>query len=503
MKIKKTLKQNAQFWIAPLMVLWICGCAVGPDFRVPDAPSMDRYTKTGLPEKTIASDAKGGSEQRFIIGRDISREWWTLFHSAALDELMRTALAENPSVALAEARLRAARENRAAQFGSFFPAVDAGASIGRQRISAASLGQSGADSATFSLLNASIGVSYTLDIFGGLRRQLEALDALVEYQSYQLEGAYLILTSNIITSALLSASLRKQTRATLEIIDFQTQQLNLVKERYDLGAVARAEVLAQQSQLAQTEAALPVLEKNLSLVRHQLAVLVGKAPSEIDLPEFDFETMSLPEELPVSLPSTLVRQRPDIKAAEALLHQASAQVGVATANLYPKITLTGSYGVVSNSLGDLFNSQSIIWNIGAGLLQPVFHGGTLRAQRRAALAVYDQSLAQYRLTILQSFQNVADALRSLEIDAVALKAQVKAEQAAREALELTRKQYELGAVSYPLLLNAQQQYQVAYINLVQAQSARFADTAALFAALGGGWWQGRIDRENISSLSQE
>ncbi len=495
MKMKKVVKQSAQLWITPLFFLWICACAVGPDFKVPDAPSVDRYTRTKLPEKTITSATKGGMEQKFIVGRDISREWWTLFHSDALDQLIRQALQENPSVVIAQARLREARENRAAQFGSFFPSVDAGASVSRQRVSGAALGQSGADSTTFSLLNASIGVSYTLDIFGGLRRQLEALDALVEYQSYQLEGAYLILTSNIVTSAMLEASLRKQARATREIIDFQTQQLKLIKERYNLGAVALADVLAQQSQLAQTEAVLPVLEKNLSLVRHQLAVLVGKAPGEIDLPEFDLETMSLPQELPISLPSTLVRQRPDIKAAEAVLHQASAQVGVATANLYPKVTLSGSYGVVSNSLGDLFNGQSIIWNIGAGLLQPVFRGGTLRAQRRAAVAVYDQTLAQYRLTILQSFQNVADALRSLEIDAVALDAQVKAEQAARESLELTRKQYELGAVSYPFLLNAQQQYQAAYINLVQAQSARFADTTALFVALGGGWWN---DTSNVS-----
>jgi len=503
MKRSKTIHQAGQLLFASLIFFWLHGCAVGPDFKVPDAPSVDRYTKTELPERTIASDTAGGMEQKFIIGRDISRQWWTLFQSDALDQLIRQALEENPSVALAQARLREARENRAAQFGSFFPSVDAGASISRQRVSGASLGQSGADSTTFSLLNASIGVSYTLDIFGGLRRQLEALDALVEYQTYQLEGAYLILTSNIVTSAMLEASLRKQTRATRDIIDFQTQQLKLVRQRYDLGAVALADVLAQQAQLAQTEAALPILEKNLSLVRHQLAVLIGKAPSETDLPEFDFETMSLPQELPVSLPSTLVRQRPDIKAAEAVLHQASAQVGVATANLYPKITLSGSYGVVSNSLGDLFNSQSVIWNIGAGLLQPVFHGGTLRAQRRAAIAVYDQSLAQYRLTVLQSFQNVADALRSLEIDAAALKAQVKAEQAARESLELTRKQYELGAVSYPFLLNAQQQYQLAYISLVQAQSARFADTAALFVALGGGWWRDSADRKNTSYLSQE
>jgi NodT family efflux transporter outer membrane factor (OMF) lipoprotein len=287
---------------------------------------------------------------------------------------------------------------------------------------------------------------------------------------------------------MLEASLHLQLRATREIVDFQKEQLRLVEKRYEVGAVSLSDVLAQRAQLAQSQAALPALEKNLSFARHQLAVLVGKFPSEIQLPEFEFDSMSLPQELPVTMPSVLVRQRPDIRAAEAVLHSASAEIGVATANLYPRITLTGSYGFTSNSIGNLFDNGSIVWNFGAGLLQPLFYGGALTAKRRAAIAVYDQALAQYRLTVLQSFQNVADVLRALEADALTLQAQATAEMAARESLDLTQKQHQLGAVSYLALLNAQRQYQEAHIFLVQAQAARFADSAALFTALGGGWW---------------
>jgi NodT family efflux transporter outer membrane factor (OMF) lipoprotein len=290
---------------------------------------------------------------------------------------------------------------------------------------------------------------------------------------------------------MLAASLRSQLLATREIIDYQKEQLRLVEKRYDMGAVSLTDVLAQRAQLAQTQAALPVLEKNLSLSSHQLAVLVGKLPSEIQIPEFEFDSMSLPQELPVSLPSELVRQRPDIKAAEALLHAASANIGVATANLYPQITLTGSYGFTSNDIGNLIDSRSIVWNFGAGLLQPLFHGGALTAKKRAALAAYDQAVAQYRMTILQSFQNVADVLRALESDATALQAQRAAETAARGSLDLAQKQYQLGSISYLFLLDAQRQYQEAHILLVQAQAARYADTAALFTAMGGGWWNNK------------
>lgn len=338
-----------------------------------------------------------------------------------------------------------------------------------------------------------MGVSYTLDIFGGLRRQLEAVEAHVEFQKFQLEGAYLALTANIVTTAISEASLRLQIRATQDIIASQETLLNLVEKRYEAGAVPQTDVLAQRAQLAQLQTALPALEKALAQTRHQLAVLAGQLPSEMLFPKFELSDLILPQELPVSLPSVLVRQRPDIQAAEALLHASSAQVGAATADLYPKITLTGGYGFTSNIADTLFDHSSVVWNFGAGLLQPLFHGKALTAKRQAAIAVYEQALSQYRLTVLQAFQNVADVLRALETDAAELKAQAAAEKAACDLLELARQQFQAGAVSYLTLLNAQRQQQEARIGLVQAQAARFADTAALFQAMGGGWWN--RDRE--------
>jgi NodT family efflux transporter outer membrane factor (OMF) lipoprotein len=334
-----------------------------------------------------------------------------------------------------------------------------------------------------------VNVSYALDLSGGARRELEALLSQVDFQRLQLEGAYLTITSNVVTTAVKEASLRAQIRSMQDIIAAQEKQLGLVELQYRLGGATRTDVLAQRSQLAQTRATLPALNKGLSQTRHQLAVLVGKWPSESGaLPQFDLDGLQLPEELPVSLPSSLVRQRPDIRASEALLHAASAQIGVATANQYPQITLTGSYGSMATTSSDLFSGKTTVWSLGAGLLQPIFRGGALSAQRRAAVATYDQAMAQYRATVLQAFQSVADVLRALEEDANTLKAQADAEAAARDTLDLTQTQFKLGAVSYLSLLNAERQYQEARISLVQAQAARFADTAALFQALGGGWW---------------
>jgi len=280
------------------------------------------------------------------------------------------------------------------------------------------------------------------------------------------------------------------------MIAAQEEQVRLTERRLELGAGTRPELLAQQAQLAQTRTNLPPLQKELAQSRHQMAVLAGRFPAEAaTLPEFDLNALKLPEEIPLSLPSELVRQRPDVLAAEEQLHQASAQVGVATSNLFPKITLTGSFGPQAVSFADLFSSASL-WSIGANVLQPIFHGGELQARRRAANAAFEQAEAQYRVTVLQAFQNVADVLRALEMDAQALKAQAEAEQAARANLELTRSQYSLGAVNYLFLLDAERQYLQARITLAQAQAARLADTAALFQALGGGWWNRDKPRQN-------
>ena len=464
------------------------GCAVGPDFQVPKAPTTKAYTAEVLPAETEAAPGTAGEAQRFAPGKDIPQEWWTLLHSEELDKLIRQALAESPTVAAAKARLREAAENRRVQYGALFPAVDTNISASRQRISGAEFGQSDGTISVFNLYNASVNVSYSLDLFGSTRRKLEALQSQIDYQRFQLEGVYLTLTSNIVTAAVKDASLRAQIGAMKDIIEAQEMQLNVVEEQFRLGGAARSDVLAQRAQLAQTQAALPSLEKQLAQTRHQLAVLAGRPPSEASLPEFNLDDFQLPEELPVSLPSSLVRQRPDIRAAEEVLHAASAQVGVATANLYPQVTLTGSFGLEAGTVGDLFSSGASIWSLGAGLLQPIFHGGALNAQRRAAIAAYDQAAAEYRDTVLQAFQNVADVLRALAGDASTLKAQAEADAAAHDTLDLTEKQFQLGAVSYLALLNAERQYEQARLTLVQAQATRFADTAALYQALGGGWW---------------
>jgi NodT family efflux transporter outer membrane factor (OMF) lipoprotein len=468
----------------------LAGCAVGPNFQPPAAPNTRAYTATALPSETAAASVVGGTAQRFKMGEKIPDQWWMLFHSEALDRLIRRALADNPTTIAAQAALRQAQEILRAQYGStWFPSIDADLSASRQRFSGASFGQASGGGSSFELYNASVSVSYLLDIFGGARRELESLQAQVDYQRFQLLGTYLALTANIVTSAVQEASLRAQLQATQEILADQQRAYELVRRQFELGGISRADVLAQQTQLAQTRATLPPLEKALSQTRHLLAVLVGRFPEDArSLPAFDIHQMALPGELPVSLPSTLVRQRPDIQAAEALLHAASAQVGVATANLYPQITLTGSYGSETNKIGDLFSSDSVVWNFGAGLVQPLFHGGELNAKRRAAVAAFDQALALYRQTVLQAFLNVADVLRALESDARTLKAQFEAETAAKDTLALTKKQFQLGAVSYLSLLDAQRQYQQVRISLIQAQAARFADTAALFQAVGTGEW---------------
>lgn len=474
---------------ALLIAALVAGCAVGPEFRRPDAPAVASYTAGALPGETSAAPVAGGAPQRFATGENIPAQWWALFRSEPLDRLIRQALADSPTLAAAQATLHVAEENRRAQFGALLPSIDGNASARRQKISGASFGQQGSSISPFTLYDASVSVSYALDLFGGTRRELEALQAEVDYQRFQLEGAWLTLTANLVTTAVQEGALRAQIRATREIVAAEEQQLELVERQFQLGGASRPDVLAQQAQLAQTRATLPPLEKQLAQARHRLAVLAGRFPGEAGgLPEFDLDRLELPRELPVSLPSSLVRQRPDIRAAEELLHAASARIGVATANLYPQLTLTGSVGTEATRFRDLFGAGTSVWGLGAGLLQPLFRGGALTARRRASIAAYDQAGALYRETVLEAFQNVADVLRALDMDAQTLKAQADAEAAARAALDLAREQFRLGAASYLTLLNAERQHQQARIGLVQAQAVRFADSAALFQALGGGWW---------------
>ncbi|MEO8123601.1 MAG: efflux transporter outer membrane subunit [Burkholderiales bacterium] len=470
--------------VASLGVL-LSACAVGPDFKVPDAPGLAddaRAYNPPTPPQPAASAA-----QRLTLGQDVPALWWQLFESPALDELMRSALEHSPTLAAAQAALRQAQELYDADAGNtLYPQVNGKLGVARAKASQAS---GGPDAGVFNLFNASVNVSYTFDIFGATKRGLEGLGAQIDYQRFQVEAAYLSLSANIVTTAILEASLRAQLQATHEIIDSQTRALSLVRTRAELGAIALQPVLAQQTQLAQAQATVPALEKALGQTRHQLALLAGRLPGDDGLPEFTLESLHLPRELPLSLPSALVRQRPDIQASEALLHVASAQVGVATANLYPQITLSASAGYDSLTLGKLFSGGSPVWTLGGQLLAPLFNGGALRAQQRAAEAAYDQALSQYQQTVLGAFRNVADALRALESDASALQAQLNADALARQSLALIDRQVALGALDLLAQLNAQLAVQQTRISLVQAQAARYADTAALFQALGGGWWQ--------------
>ena len=468
-------------------VLALASCAVGPDFKPPAAPAVDAYTPAPMPQQTVSAPGAAGAAQSFAVGQDIPAQWWRIFHSEALDGLIRASLVQSPNLAAAQAALRVAQETLKAQTGALlYPNV--GAELGVTRETANLFSPVAPSSSLLTLYNASVNVSYKLDVFGASRRELEGLSAGVDYQRFQVEAAYLALTSNLVTTAIKEASLRAQLQATREVLAAQERQLAIIEKQFAAGAVARSTVLVQRTQVAQTRATVPPLEKFLAQTRHQLSVYAGKLPSESGMPEFQLDSLQLPTDLPVSLPSSLVRQRPDIQASEALLHAASAQIGVATANLYPQITLSGGIGSAALQAGNLFGSGSGIWSVAAGLLQPIFNGGSLTAKRRAAIAAYDQAAAQYRETVLTAFQNVADSLRALDLDASTLKAQADAESLARESLELATRQYRLGALSYLVLLDAQRAYHLARVGLVQAQSVRYADTAALFQALGGGWW---------------
>lgn len=467
----------------------IGGCASSPTLRAPQVPNVSTYTGSSLPDSTVGADVAGGAEQKFIVGRDIPAEWWQVFHSDALDGLVRDALSANPGLAAAQSTLKAAWQNYLAVRGTTLrPTVDAGVSGKRQRITGALFGQPQFPANVFNLFDASVAVGYTLNLGGGIRSQLAVGKSQVRYQCFELEGAYLALTANVVTTAVREASLRAQIRASTEIVQIEQAQLDGMQQQLDAGTIIVTDVLAQRALLAQSRAVLPGLTEALEQTRHRLAVLAGKPPNDTTLPQFALDDLDLPQELPVSLPATLLMQRPDLLSSEALLEQAAAGVGVATANLFPRVTLSSGLGSEPTDLRDLFASSSSVYNVGAALLQPLFHGRALRAKQAAAVDAYDQAVALYEQTVLHALQNVADALRAVEGDAETLRAQSEAEVAARASLDGASERFRLGAVSSLALLTAQRDYQQTRLALAQAQAARYADTAALFAALGGGWW---------------
>ncbi len=460
--------------------LALAGCTLGPDFFRPTPPGITGYTAEPLPPETASADTIAGDAQRFLQDTDVPGQWWSLFRSPVLDGLVDQALRANPDIDAAQATLRQAHENYLAQEGSFFPQVNGSGSFGRQQLT--TTGKS------FDLFNASVSVSYLVDVFGQVRRSVEASGALEENSRFQLEATYLTLTSNVITAAIQEASLSAQIAALQDIITAQAQELDLLNQQFELGAVARGDVLQQQSQLAATQASLPPVQKQLEQTRNTISILTGRFPSEDQIPNLQLTDLQLPQDLPLSLPSKLIEQRPDIRASEALLHNASANIGVATANLFPQFTVTGSLNDNANQLGNFFNGANTGWSLLAGFTAPIFRGGTLRAQERAAYDTFDRTAAQYRGTVLNAFANVANVLAALQLDAENVKTQLFAEQTAEQSLEITQERFQAGAIAYLSLLDAQRTYQQARIALVIAQANRFADTVALFQALGGGWW---------------
>jgi len=467
----------------------LSACAVGPNYKPPAAPQTPGFVAPGtLPAATASTAGSGGEAQNFVADLDIPGQWWTLFQSAPLNALIERGLANSPTLAAARASLLQAKETVAAERGSYFPALSAAASATRQSEPGAALGLPEVGSLMYTLDSATLNISYTLDAFGGVRRQVEALGAQAEYEQFSLEAAYLTLTANIVTAAITEASLRAQIDANESIAASQRRQLDITQRRVTAGGASRADVLQQQTTLQSTLAMLPTLRAQLEQQRNLLAAYVGDLPADYSGPQFTLESLHLPTELPVSVPSKFVEQRPDVREYAALLHEYTAQIGVATANMLPQITLTGSYGGEAGSFSNIFTSGANIWSVAASLTQPLFKGGQLLHQRRAAIAAAQEADANYRSTVITAFQNVSDTLHALQADADTLAAQDLAERTAAESLKLVQAQYQSGAASYLQVLTSEQSYQTAAVALVKARAQRYADTAALFQALGGGWW---------------
>ncbi|MGE8632581.1 MAG: efflux transporter outer membrane subunit [Achromobacter piechaudii] len=464
------------------LLAFTAGCTVGPDFAAPAAPEVASYTANG-------DGLPANAAQRVQSGADIPAQWWRLFHSDALDQLVRQALQASPTLAQARATLRQASENLDAETGGrLLPSADAKVSAARQKVDPSAFGVPVAQPPPpFTLYNASIDVSYTLDVFGGNRRVLEGMAAQVDYQAHELQAARMSLAANVVTAAIRQADLSERIAATRDLLAAQERQEDIMRQRVAAGGIAQADLSNQELLVAQTRALLPPLDKQLSQTTHQLAVYLGVPPAALRAPPLRLADLTLPPDIPTGVPSALTRQRPDILAAEALWHKASADVGVATANQYPQFTLTASFGSQRTSLGDLSNGVNV-WNLGLGLTQPLFRGGELRARKRSAEAGYEAAAAAYRQTVLEGLQQVADALRAVQTDADAFNAYDDAWRRAADAERIAQGRYQAGGISHQSLLDSQRQLLQTRIARTEADAARYADTAALLHALGGGWW---------------
>jgi len=483
-----TLKRSGLGSLAILAAMLLAGCKVGPNFKRPAAPEVSGYTAAPVSTMEGLTNLLGGEPQRFLSGTNLPAEWWQLFHSKALSALIEHSLSNNPSIRAAQAALAVARETVLAQKGAYLPWVSGSFSASRASQSDFLAPVPNANEFTYSLFTPQLNVSYSPDVFGLNRRTVESLQAQAEQARYALAATHITLSANVAAAAIQEASLRGQIAATRDLILINTNMLQVVRNQFARGYVSRLEVAAQESQLAQVAATLAPLLKQLAQQRDLLAALAGAYPSQGPAEEFELSSLRLPQDLPLSLPSQLVAQRPDILQAQENLHAASAGIGVAIANRLPQITLTADAGNTSLALDRLFTSGTGFWGMGAAVTQPIFEGGALLHKERAAKAAYVQAAEQYRQAVLTAFQNVADTLNALAQDAEALKAAAAAKEAAGITLDLARRQWQSGYANYLALLSAEQTYQQAVLTLVQAQANRYADTAALFLALGGGWW---------------
>jgi NodT family efflux transporter outer membrane factor (OMF) lipoprotein len=461
---------------------------VGPDFERPSAPDVTSYSVNPASATAATPHVAGGDAQKFVEDADIPGEWWALFHSQRLNELIEQSLRTNPDLKSAQAALTVARENVLAQRGAYYPGVAAGFSASRQRQPGTLAPVPSNNAVLYNLFTPQVSISYVPDVFGLNRRTVESLQAQADQTRFQMIAAYTTLTSNVVVAVIQEAALQAQVDATHELVDLNAKMVEILKYQFEKGYAGGLDLAAQESQLAQINATLPPLLKQLDQQHDLIAVLAGRFPAEAPAEKFDLASLQLPVDLPLSLPSTLVAQRPDVRQAEANMHMASALIGVAEANRLPNIELSANAGNTALAIDQVFNMGTSFWSVGANLTAPIFEGGKLLHQQRAAEAAYTQAAEQYRSTVLTAFQNVADALAALEHDAEGLKAAAAAVDAAKVTLDLSQRQERAGYANTLALLSAEQAYQQARINLVQAQANRYADTAALFQALGGGWW---------------
>jgi NodT family efflux transporter outer membrane factor (OMF) lipoprotein len=472
----------------PGALLGVClaSCAVGPNFHRPPPPAVKAYLPEDLPARTVEVPGATGAAQRFVPEQEIAADWWKAFKSDELDALIREAVKANPNLNAARASLHQAQELAAAQRGAYWPQVQAGFSASRQLNATGVLSPTlSSGEPIFNLFTPQVTVSFVPDLLGGNRRQVESLLATADAARFQLDAAYLTLIDNLVVTAVQIAGLQEQLRATERVVSSYRESLEVLRHSLSLGAVAEIDVASQETALAQAEATLAPLRHQLEVQRHQLAVLTGHVPAEPPAVTLELDRLQLPQEIPISVPSRLVEHRPDVLAAEAQLHAATAQVGVAIADMLPQLTLTGSAGTTATIMADLFKDGTRFWSGGASLTQTLFEGGTLWHKTRAAEAALDQAGATYRATVLTAFQNVADTLHALTSDAETLQAYSHAAQAAENAFRITRRQLDLGSVNYLALLVAEQNYLQTQVSLIGARMNRLADTAALFQALGG------------------